>query len=110
LRRRRASATTAACPRRRASATTAACPRRRPIRSHLDGAYFTVSGHTRPKFGHYRKADGTFPEIPEDIRTTTYTTADGREELISQQYAEYLAHVRDGTAPSDDRSILFDGS
>jgi hypothetical protein len=72
-----------------------------------DGAYFTSGGHARPKVGHYPKADGTFPPIPEDIKAMTFTTDDGREELISEQYAQFLSLKREGAAPSDDRDVLF---
>jgi hypothetical protein len=60
-----------------------------------DGAWLSITGHPRPKGGHYDAADGTFPPIPEDILTQTYTAADGSEDIIPETYARFLAVQRE---------------
>jgi hypothetical protein len=78
-----------------------------PAPTAPDGAYLVDPDRTdavRPKFGHYRAKDGTFPEIPDDI----LHEEDGR---LPDWHQKQLAQGREPGTPnriSADRSILFE--
>jgi hypothetical protein len=74
-----------------------------------EGAYLTSSGVPRPKFMHYEAKDGTFPPVPDALVAETFTTEDGETKRYEEHQLKALARRREGSATSDDRSILSEG-